>query len=149
MSRISTWMAPLVLGAATAAAALAPAPAKAQSAGDLIRILVDASDVAYRSGTPYYRYGNYGSNDRLIVVRDRYGRPVYYRTGYSNGPYGNAYGYHRNRGHAQHQRTRCDSRGRCTTSYYDPRQDRRGYHDNRYDNRYYGSRSGYDGRGRW
>lgn len=152
MSRISSWLAPLVLGAAAVGASLVPAPAQAQSAGDLIRILVDAGDVSFRAGTPYYRHGSFGYNDRLVVVRDRYGRPVYYRNGYRNGPtYGAAYGHHRNRAYASQQRTRCDSRGRCVTQYYDPRQDHRGYGNGYGHDGYYGGgyRGGYDGRGRW
>lgn len=148
MSRLSSLLAPLVLGAAGVGAALVPGTAQAQSSNDLIRILVDASDVIFRSGTPYYRHGDYGQDDRLIVGRDRYGRPVYYRNGYrSQPPYGVAHGYHRNRGYAQ-PRTRCDSRGRCTTTFYDPRQDRRGYYDNRYYDHRYDNRYSYHDR-RW
>lgn len=150
MSRIPTILAPLVLAAA---AGFAPAPAHAQSTSDLLRVIVDASDVIFRGGTPYYRHGDYGRDDRLVVGRDRYGRPVYYRNGYHDAyrggpPYGNAYGYHRNRGYAQQGRTRCDSRGRCTTTFYDPRHDRRGYYDNRYYDHRYDNRYSYHDR-RW
>ena len=37
-------------------------------------VLVDIADVVINNGTPYYRYGNQGYDDRLIVARDRYGR---------------------------------------------------------------------------
>ena len=70
-------------------------------------MLVDVADVVLRGGQPYYRYGDYGYDDRLIVGRDRYGRPVYYRIVIAAGlrspttrigpPYGNAYGYDRDR----------------------------------------------------
>lgn len=168
MSRISHWLAPVVLGAAAAGASLFATPVQAQSNTDLIRVLVNASDVLFRSGQPYDRHNsNDGYNDRLVVGRDRYGRPVYYRnaprygSGYGNGystGYGNGYAYG-NRYQSQPQQTRCDSRGRCTTRYYDPRYNRAGAygqydnrsydrHDNRYgggdDNRY---NSGYDNRG--
>lgn len=51
-----------------------------------------------RDGYSYYRNGNYGHNDRLLVGRDSHGRAVYYRTISSNaghhGAYGNgSYGY--------------------------------------------------------
>ncbi|WP_410971339.1 hypothetical protein, partial [Salmonella sp. SAL04269] len=46
---------------------------------ELVRVLVDVADVIFRGGVPYYRYGDYGRDDRLIVVHDRYGRPLYYR----------------------------------------------------------------------
>ena len=168
MSRMSNWLAPLVLGVAAAGTSLFAAPAQAQSGDDLIRILVNASDVIFRSGQPYYRNGNsYGTNDRLVVGRDRYGRPVYHRNsprygagygsvygnGYGNG-YGNADG-HRQQGATQ--QTRCDARGHCITRYYDPRYDRNGAygqydqrHHDRYGNRYGGGHdnryNGYDNR---
>jgi hypothetical protein len=129
---LSRYLAPAVLAAGLGIAAVAaPAPAQAQS-DDLVRVLVDVADVVLRGGVPYYRHGDYGYNDRLIVQRDRYGRPVYYRYvprhGYRDGPpYGNAYGYHRNRGYpvTGAQRMKCDKRGKCTVVYYDPRYDRR------------------------
>jgi hypothetical protein len=77
MTILSRWFAPAVLAAGLGFGALAPAPVQAQDA--LTRVLVDIADVVINNGTPYYRYGNYGDNDRLIVARDRYGRPVYYR----------------------------------------------------------------------
>lgn len=150
------WLAPAVLAAALGAAALVPAPAKAQSA-DLVRTIVDIADVVMRGNQPYYRHGDYSADDRLVMGRDRYGRPVYYRVandrygygdnryandrygygqdryGYQSGrsgpPYGRAVGYHANRG--QQQRTKCNPNGKCKTEYYDPRYDRR-YSDDRY-----------------
>lgn len=152
MTALSRWLAPAVMAAGFGVVAMAPAPAMAQSDDDLARVIVNVADVIIRGNTPYYRYGNYGYNDRLIVVRDRYGRPTYYRNvprhAYSQPPYGNAYGY-RN----QYNRpgyANCDSRGKCKSQYYDPRYDRRydARYDNRYDNRYYDGR--YDRRyDRW
>ena len=133
MSLTTRFLAPAVLAATLGAAAIAvPAPAQAQS-DDLIRVLVDVADVALRGGVPYYRYGNYGYDDRLVMQRDRYGRPVYYRyvprESYRSGPpYGNAYGYYRNRGNpvTGPQRVKCNHNGKCTAVYYDPRHDRDG-----------------------
>ena len=48
-------------------------------------------------------------------------------------PHGNAYGYYRNRGYpvTGAHRTKCNKHGKCTVTYYDPRQDRNdGYRDN-------------------
>lgn len=129
---LSRYLAPTVLAASLGVAAIAaPAPAHAQS-GDLARVLVDVADVVLRGGQPYYRHGTYDDDDRLIVQRDRYGNPVYTRQidrdayNRSGPPYGRAYGYHRNRANPVSGvgRTRCDHRGRCTTTYYDPRMDR-------------------------
>ena len=135
------WLAPAALAAALGAAALVPAPAKAQSA-DLVRTIVDIADVVMRGNQPYYRHGDYSADDRLVMGRDRYGRPVDYRvatdprygdrsgydsrSGYRTGatpPYGRALGYHDNRG----QRTKCNKHGKCKTQYYDPRHDERRY----------------------
>jgi hypothetical protein len=77
MTILSRWFAPAILAAGLGFGAMTPAPVQAQDA--LTRVLVDIADVVINNGTPYYRYGNYGYNDRLIVGRDRYGRPVYYR----------------------------------------------------------------------
>ena len=99
MVTVSRWLAPAVLAAGLGVAGLAPAPAQAQS-NDLARVIVDIADVVLRGGVPYYRHSNYGYEDRLIVVRDRYGRPTYYR----NVPRGNAHGYLRQRaGPPQHE----------------------------------------------
>lgn len=119
MTIVSRWIAPAALAVGLGFAAMTPAPAQAQDA--LTRVLVDLADVVFNNGTPYYRYGNYGYDDRLVAGRDRYGRTVYYRqvpyaavtrpVGYdrygrpiygqyrhdrSAPPYGNAYGYYRN-----------------------------------------------------
>ncbi|HEY0661709.1 MAG TPA: hypothetical protein VGD21_10395 [Lysobacter sp.] len=160
MAIMTRWLASAVLAAGLGMAALSPTPAYAQSGDDLVRVIVDVADVIVRGGYPYYRYGNYGYNDRLIVVRDRYGRPVYYReiprTAYRNGPpYGNAYGYWRNGPGSRNMK--CNKHGKC--QYYDARYDRRydnRYYDNRYydryDNRYYDrydNRYSYDRRDRY
>lgn len=155
MMSLSRYFAPAVLAASLGVAAVAaPAPAQAQS-DDLVRVLVNVADVVMRGNQPYYRQGDYGYNDRLVMERDRYGRPVYYRyiprDAYSRGgpPYGNAYGYNRNRGYpvTGMQRTKCNKKGKCTVTYYDPRQDRDGrYDDHRYgDNRYSDNRRYWDG----
>lgn len=144
------WLAPAALAAALGVAALAPVPAQAQSA-DLIRTIVDIADVVFRGNQPYYRHGDYGQDDRLVVGRDRYGRTVYYRVadprygGYDRGytdrygrtspPYGRAYGYY---GNQPSQRTKCNKKGKCKTEYYDARYDRRGYDQRAYGDRYYG-----------
>ncbi len=143
------WLTTPALATALAIGAFAPAPASARD--DLIRVIVDLGDVVIRAGHPYYRNGGYGYDDRLIVDRDRYGRPIYYRyvpRSQYRPPYGNAYGYSRY-GNDDNRYTRrvCDSRGRCRVQYYDPRYDRydddrygdnrRGrHHDDRYDDRY-------------
>lgn len=152
MSLLVRWFAPAALAAALGAGALFPSPARASD--DLIRVIVDVADIAFRSGQPYYRHGNYGHHDRLIVDRDHRGRPVYYRYtprhdgygGYDDGR-GRGNGYYGHNGfvrdpYGRYSRQRCDSRGRCQVEYYDPRYDR----DGRYDRR---SRDyGYDNRGR-
>lgn len=129
MSITSRWLAPLVVAAGLGAAALAPAPARASD--ELVRIIVDVADVVLRGSTPYYRHGNYGRHDRLVVVRDRYGRPVYYRevprhypVAYHPSQFRGPPPHARARGHIGHRNTNCDRKGRCTVRYYDPRQDR-------------------------
>ncbi len=103
MKILSRWLAPAALAAGLGIAAMTPTPAKAYD-DDLVRVVVDVADVIFNGGQPYYRYGpGYGYDNRLIVVQDRYRRPVYYRyvprnTYYryrSGPPYGNAYGYYR------------------------------------------------------
>lgn len=142
---LSRYFAPAVLAASLGVAAMAaPAPAQAQSSDDLVRVLVSVADVVMRGNQPYYRNGDYGYDDRLVMQRDAYGRPVYYRyvprQAYprqdydrSGPPYGNAYGYNRNRGYpvTNTQRTKCNKHGKCKVSYYDPRHDR----DDRYEDR--------------
>lgn len=134
---LSRYLVPAVLAASLGFAAIAaPAPAQAQSqSDDLVRVLVNVADVVMRGNQPYYRYGDYGYNDRLIGQRDRYGRIVYYRNvpraQYRNGPpYGNAYGYNNHRRVNGPQKiVKCNKNGKCTTTYYDPRYDRDGRHD--------------------
>ncbi len=143
---LSRYLAPAVLAASLGLAAMAAsAPAQAQSSDDLVRVLVNVADVAMRGNTPYYRYGDYGYNDRLITQRDRYGRVVYYRNvpriQYRDGPpYGNAYGYNQSRPVTGNRNVKCNKHGKCKTTYYDPRQDRDGRYgygnrdrDDRYD----------------
>ena len=82
---LSRYFAPAVLAASLGVAAVAaPAPAQAQS-DDLVRVLVSVADVVMRGNQPYYRHGDYGYDDRLVMQRDRYGRPVYYRCAPENG----------------------------------------------------------------
>lgn len=76
-SNLSRWLAPAVLAAGLGFGAMAPAPVQAQDS--LTRVLVNLADVVFNNGTPYYRYGDDGSNAPLVVGRDAYGRPVYYR----------------------------------------------------------------------
>ena len=145
MSTVHRWLATAALAVGLGMGAMTPGPAHAQDGYQVARVAVDVADVIFRGGYPYYRHGNgYGYDDRLVVVRDRYGRPVYYRQvpHYRNGPpYGNAYGYYGNRGYRDRysdvysqRRVTCDRNGRCVTRYYDPRYDRR---HNGYDNQYY------------
>lgn len=99
---ISRWFAPVVLAAGLGIAAMTPATARADD--DLVRVLVNVADIVYHSGQPYYRHGDYGRYDRVVVVRDRYRRPSYYRyvprdygrvVYVSRPPYGRAHGYYR------------------------------------------------------
>jgi len=151
MSTVSRWLASTALSAALVAGLAIAAPAQAQTADDLVRVIVDVADVAMRGGQPYYRYGNYGYDDRLTYARDRYGRPVYYRYVPRNTPpYGNAYGYYRNaqygNGYGMQGRTKCNPNGKCKVEYYDPRYDRKA-RDPRYG--YERARHDHDDRGRW
>lgn len=151
MTTLTRWIAPaaLAIGLGFGAAAM-PAPVQAQD--QLARVLVDLADVVIRGGTPYYRHGNYGYDDRLVVDRDRYGRRVYYREvprheRYRNGPpYGNAYGYYRNG--AGSRDAKCNKHGKCKVTYYDPRYDRDGHRDRRHDRDRYDRDRYWDGR-RW
>lgn len=139
---LSRYLAPALLAASLGLAAVAaPVSAQAQSSNDLMRVLVNVADVVMQGNQPYYRYGDYGYNDRLVAQRDRYGRVAYYRDvprdQYRNGPpYGNAYGYDGNRPQTGNRNVKCNKHGKCKTTYYDPRNDR----DGRY---------GYDDRGRY
>ena len=134
MAKLTRWLAPAVLAAGLGFGALAPAPVQAQDT--LTRVLVDIADVVLRGGQPYYRYGNYGYDDRLIVGRDRYGRIVYYRqvpVNYRSGPpYGVAHGYYRNGPGSRD--VKCNKHGKCKVKYYDARYDRDRF--DRYDRRW-------------
>lgn len=129
---LDRWIAPAVLAAALGAAAFAPTPAKAQSADELTRAIVSIADVVFRGDQPYYRYGDYGSNDRLMMRRDAYGRPVYYRvvdngyrTGYRDAPpYGRAVDYYNQ---PSSRAVKCNKNGKCKAEYYDPRYDHKRY----------------------
>ena len=90
-------------------------------------MLVDIADVVFRSGVPYYRYGHYNPYDRLVVQRDRYGRPVYYRyvpptqvVYRAPPPHGHAHG----RDDDRHDNVQCNKHGECKVTYYDGRYDR-------------------------
>lgn len=89
---VSRWLSTATLAVALAAGSLLPAKAQAQDS--LARVIVDIADVVVRGNQPYYRYGNYGPQDRLVMGRDPYGRPVYYRVdayGRTNNGYGGGY----------------------------------------------------------
>lgn len=125
MSTFSRWLAPLVIAAGLGTLSLAPTTARADSGDELVRVLVDVADVVLSGNQPYYRNGNQGYNDRLVVVRDNRGQQRYYRnvprrhpaSNYRGGP---SYNY---RGD---QDVSCNKHGRCKvkTTYYDPRYDR-------------------------
>lgn len=153
MNPLSRWLVPSVLAAGLGIASLLPAPARASD--DLVRVLVDIADVVYHSGQPYYRHGNYGRHDRVIVVRDPRGYRRYYRDvpryTYRPGP------PHRvvYRSNVRYDR-KCNPHGKCKVHYYDPRHDDRRYRDrhdrygryDRYDRRHEVSYRDRDGR-RW
>ncbi len=139
-SVFSRWLAPIVLAAGLGIAAMTPGTARADD--DLVRVLVNVADIVYRSGQPYYRHGDYGRYDRVVVVRDRYRRPAYYRyvprdyyVDYRPGPpYGRAHGYYRK--HPRHYYYRDDDR-----RYYGYRDRHDRWDDDDDDNdRYYGRR---------
>jgi hypothetical protein len=130
--RMLRWLAPAVLAIGIGVGAtVVPAPAQAQD--DLTRVLVDIADVVIRSGTPYYRHGDYGYDDRLSMQRDGYGHPVYYRSvpRYHQASYRPAYGY-------RDRDVKCNKHGKCKASYYDARRDDRYRRHDRDDDRYYG-----------
>lgn len=135
MTTLSRWLAPAALAVGLGFGAIAPA--QAQSQDSLVRVLVDVADVVFRGSTPYYRQGNYGYDDRLVVQRDRYGRPVYYRSvprsqyygsnvnnGYNNNGYNNNGYYNNNNSNNSSRRVKCNKNGKCKVEYYDPRYDR-------------------------
>lgn len=147
MSTFSRWLAPLIIAVGFGTLAIAPSTARADSGDDLVRVLVDVADVVLRGNQPYYRNGNDGYNDRLVVVRDNRGQQRYYRNvprgqyanNYRGGP---AYGYrgdYRNDYRNDRRSDRdvsCNKHGKCKvkTTYYDPRydRDRRGSHKRRH-----------------
>lgn len=142
MHTVTRLLAPAALAGSLGLAALA-APTHAQAQDPVARVLVDIADVVFRGGDPYYRHGRYERNDRLIVERDRYGRPVYYRNApqhhRGSPPRGVAHGYWRNGPGAQQRNARynnrgesvkCNRNGKCKVEYYDPRYDR-GNHNRR------------------
>jgi hypothetical protein len=149
MAPMTRWIAPAILAAGLGFGAMA-APAPVQAQDELTRVLVDIADVVLRGGQPYYRHGNYGYDDRLIVVRDRYGRPTYYRRvpahevynrSRSGPPYGVAHGYYRHGPGSRDfppgsRQVKCNKHGKCKVEYYDPRYDRDAYRYSRYDRRY-------------
>lgn len=113
----SRWLFSAVLIAGLGVAAMAPAPARASD--DLVRVLVDVADVIYHGGQPYYRYGDRSRYDRVVIVRDRYQRPSYYRyvprdyrVVYRPGPppHARAHGYYRDppRYYGRQERDRWD-----------------------------------------
>ena len=132
MTTLSKYIAPAVLAAGFAFTALTPKVAHAQDDA-LTRVIVDVADVVLRGGQPYYRYGYYRDQDRLVVVRDRYGRPVYYRV-VDNRRYDDRYRYANRPVPVYYdqrvdtaRRVKCNKHGNCSVTYYDPNYDRRAY----------------------
>lgn len=150
MSTLSRWLAPLIIAASFGGLTLAPSTARADSGNDLVRVIVDVADVVLRGNQPYYRGGNYGYDDRLIVVRDTRGQPRYYRnvprgqyvSHYRSAPRNHyANDYRRGPAYGRHgdRDVKCNKHGKCKvktqTTYYDARydRDRRGQRRHRYD----------------
>lgn len=69
------------------------------------RMRVDIADVVFRDGVPYDRDGHFRDGDRLVVLRDAYGRPVFYRDVPALRAVEARGGWSRTVG--------CDDRGRC------------------------------------
>ena len=139
--------APALLAAGLGLAALTPSQARADD--DLVRVIVGIADVVYHGGHPYYRHGHYGPHDRLIVVRDRYHRPTYYRYAprvvhYGPPRHAPAYGYYKKPRHHGHDVRYDDRRYRDYGRYDDRRRDR--WDDDRDDRRH--DRHDRRGRGR-
>jgi hypothetical protein len=137
MTRVSQWLVPAVLAAGFGA--MVSVTARAQDDGS-VRVRVDVTDVVLRSGQPYYRRGNYGPQDRLVVRRDRYGRPTYYRLVPRQAYYGGGYNgtstvYDPFDYRPPSTRVSCTSTGNCTVEYYDARYDRRGDGGRQWDGR--------------
>jgi len=136
MTALSRLLAPATLAIGLGFGAMAPV--QAQSQDELMRVLVNVADVVFRGSTPYYRQGDYGVDDRLTVQRDRYGRPVYYRSVPRDQYYGNNGSYNSNHGYGNNgygygnndsnRRVKCNKHGKCKVEYYDPRYDRGGNH---------------------
>lgn len=138
-------IAPVVLAAGLGLAALTPTPARADD--DLVRVIVGIADVVYHGGQPYYRHGHYGPHDRLVIVRDRYHRPTYYRYAprvvhYGPPRHAPAYGYYKKPRHHGHY-VRYDDRRHDRYDRYD-RDDRHDRGDRWQDDRRHDRR----GRGR-
>lgn len=154
MTALSRWLAPFVFAAGFGAMAMVPTPARADD--QLARVIVDIADVIVRNNTPYYRYGNYGYADRLIVVNDRWGRPTYYRNApryadyrYRPAPPPRYYSYNNGYNNNRHYDRDCNRSGKCRVTYYDSRHDRRDDHrrydrDDRYDRGHHGNGRGRD-----
>lgn len=145
MTALSRWLAPVVVAAGFGAMAMVPTPARADD--QLARVIVDIADVIVRNNTPYYRYGNFGYADRLIVVNDRWGRPTYYRNApryvdYRYRPAPPPRYYNNNRYYDRD----CNRHGKCRVTYYDSRHDRRDDY-RRYDR--HDDRRGRHDNGRW
>lgn len=136
-----------VLAAALGLAFLSPG--KAHASDDLVRIIVNVADVIHRSGQPYYHDRNHGRYERVVVVRDRYQRPTYYRYAprhqrvvyRSAPPYGNAYGY---RNQAVRYYDRGDRYGRDDRRH----RSRNDWSSRHHDGRYKGKKKS-RGRDRW
>ncbi len=145
---LSRWGIATMLAAGLGMSVFVAAPARANG-NDWVRVAVDIADVIYHSGQPYYRHGHgYGPRDRLVVVYDRYHRPVYYReverVVYRPAP--RARGYVPVYYPVHHAAPRYDAyryNARHDHRYRDSRRDHR--RDDRYDARYDRRR---DGRGR-
>lgn len=144
---LSRMFAPALLAAGLGLAALT-APSQARADDDLVRVIVGIADVVYHGGQPYYRHGHYGPHDRLVVVRDRYHRPTYYRYAprvvhyaprvvYHAPPrHAPAHGYYKKPRHHGHYVSRYDDRRyRDHDRYdrYDRRDDRRDDRHDRWD----------------
>lgn len=130
MKTVKTLIGGTVLAMGLGFASLAPTPAQAQnSIVDLARVIVNVNDIVYRGGQPYYRYGSYGPQDRIIVVREG-NRNVYYR----NVPRGNAYGYYGHPQHSNKYKTKHKGKYKNTRYYSRDRYDRDRYdRDRRWD----------------
>lgn len=129
-SMFARLLGPAVLAAGLGIAAFSPTPARASD--DLVRVIVDVADVIYHSGRPYYRHGHgYYPDNRVVIVRDRYHRPTYYRyvprtVYYARPPYGRAHGHYRNAPRYDYRHVRYDDRYDRYDRRHDWRDDHRG-----------------------